>query len=146
MDDRIRQNLISGDIWGRGLYMLLFVGAYSIAELIVIVLSLYQFVSVLFTGRANEPLLQFGKNLSVYIYEILEFQTFNTEQRPFPFSPWPDDEPGGEEWIDDSDIDSDLDDDLEGELMDSEDESDRETNDEEQPDGDGDKPVNIRSV
>ena len=55
--------------------MLLFVFAYSVAEMIIVFLALFQFFAALFTGRANEPLLQFGKNLSAYIYEILDFQT-----------------------------------------------------------------------
>ena len=109
MEDRTRQRLVSGDIWIRALNMALFAIAYSIAKFIIVFLVIFQFVTVLFTRRVNEPLLQFGKNLSIYILEILEFQTFNTELRPFPFSPWPDEEPGGEEWLDDTDSDADAD-------------------------------------
>lgn len=109
MKESTRQRLVSGDIWIRALYMALFAIAYSIAKLIIVFLVIFQFVAVLFTRRANEPLLQFGKNLSIYIFEILEFQTFNTELRPFPFSPWPDEEPGGEEWLEDTDSDGDAD-------------------------------------
>jgi Domain of unknown function (DUF4389) len=107
MEEITRQRLIRSKIWIRGLYMLIFVIAYSIAKLIIVFLVIFQFLAILFTGRANEPLLQFGKNLSVYFLEILEFQTFNTELRPFPFSPWPDEEPGGEEWLDETDSDTD---------------------------------------
>ena len=109
MEGRTRQRLVSGDIWIRALNMALFAIAYSIAKFIIVFLVIFQFVTVLFTRRVNEPLLQFGKNLSIYILEILEFQTFNTELRPFPFSPWPDEEPGGEEWLDDTDSDADAD-------------------------------------
>jgi len=105
VEDRTRQNIVSGDIWIRALFMVLFGIAFSIARFIIGFLALYQFVAILFTGIANEPLLRFGKNLSAYIYEILEFQTFNTELRPFPFSPWPDEDPGGEEWLDEVDAD-----------------------------------------
>jgi hypothetical protein len=78
---------------------------------------IFQFLAVLVTGRANEPLLQFGKNLSVYILEILEFQTFNTELRPFPFSPWPDEEPGGDEWVDGAFFDDSVDDAVDDEIV-----------------------------
>jgi hypothetical protein len=81
--------------------MLLFAIAYSIAEAVIIFLAIFQSVAVLITGHINEPLLRFGKNLSVFIFDILEFQTFNTELRPFPFSAWPDEEPSGGEWLDD---------------------------------------------
>ncbi|MCZ6503113.1 MAG: DUF4389 domain-containing protein [Gammaproteobacteria bacterium] len=109
MEETTRQRLVSSDIWIRALYMVLFAVAFGIARFIIGFLVVFQFFAVLFTGRANEPLLQFGKNLTVYIYEILEFQTFNTELHPFPFSTWPDEEPGGEAWLDDTDIDVDAD-------------------------------------
>jgi hypothetical protein len=100
MEESTRERLIRGDIWVRALFMVLFAIAFGLTRVIIVFVVIFQFLAVLITGRANEPLLQFGKNLSVYILEILEFQTFNTELRPFPFSPWPDEEPGGEEWID----------------------------------------------
>ncbi|MBQ75086.1 MAG: lipase [Gammaproteobacteria bacterium] len=103
MEEETRENLVSREIWIRGLYMVLFAIAYSIAKVIIVFIAVFQFLAVLFTGGVNEPLLQFGKNLSIYIFEILEFQTFNTELRPFPYSPWPDEEPGGEEWLEEED-------------------------------------------
>ena len=109
MKESTRQRLVSGDIWIRALNMALFAIVYSIAKFIIVFLVIFQFVTVLFTRRVNEPLLQFGKNLSIYILEILEFQTFNTELRPFPFSPWPDEAPGGEEWLDDTESDDNAD-------------------------------------
>ena len=131
MKETTREHFVSGDIWRRGLYMLLFVFAYSVAEMIIVFLAVFQFFAALFTGRANEPLLQFGKNLSTYIYEILEFQTFNTEARPFPFMPWPDEEPGGEEWL----AEADLDDDGEPDEVDE----DEDTADDDEADSDPDK-------
>lgn len=101
MREETRQNLVKSDIWMRVLYMILFAIAYSIAEAAIIFLAIFQCIAVLITGNVNEPLLRFGKNLSVFIFDILEFQTFNTELRPFPFSAWPDEEPGGEDWLDD---------------------------------------------
>ena len=98
MEDKTRQNITSGDIWARFLYMVLFAIAFSIAKFILIVLVIFQFISILVSGRANAQLLQFGKNLSLYVYEVLEFQTFNSEIRPFPFTPWPEEEAGGECW------------------------------------------------
>lgn len=112
MEKSTRERLIRSDIWVRALYMVLFAIAFGLTRVIIVFVVIFQFLSVLFTGRANEPLLQFGKNLCVFIFEILEFQTFNTEQRPFPFSPWPDEEPGGEEWIDGAFFDTDIEDEI----------------------------------
>ncbi len=96
-----RENFVDGNIWLRGLQMILFFIAWNIAELIIALLAIFQFVSALFTGSVNEPLLQFGKNTSKYVQEVFDFLTFNTEEKPFPFSDWPDEDPGGEVWLDD---------------------------------------------
>ncbi len=109
VDERARQRAMNGEVWLRGLFMLLFLVAYNIAEFIIVLLAIFQFVAVLVTGRANEPLLEFGNNLSVYVYEVFQFLTFNSEIRPFPFSPWPEEETGGGIWLagdgtDDADI------------------------------------------
>jgi len=87
--------------------MVLFSIAFSLAKMIIVILVIFQFLSILVTGQANAQLLRLAKNLSVYLLEVLEFQTFNTERHPFPFSPWPDEEPGGEVWLDDYDLDDD---------------------------------------
>jgi hypothetical protein len=101
MKESTREHVVDGNIWLRGLNMILFLIAYNIAEVIIVFLAFFQFITVLFTGRVNEHVLQFGKNLSVYAFEIFEFLTFNTDVRPFPFLPWPDEAPGGEDWLDD---------------------------------------------
>ena len=107
MEDKTRRNMTSSDIWSRAPYMVLFAIAFGVAKIITILLVLFQFIAILVNGRANEQLLRFGRNLSYYVLEMLEFQTFNTELRPFPFSPWPDEEPGGDVWLDSEDDDVD---------------------------------------
>ena len=105
MKENTRENLVRRDIWIRALYMLLFATVYSVAEAIIVLLAIFQFVALLITGQVNELLLRFGKNLSVFMFDILEFQTFNSEIKPFPFSPWPDEEHGGE-WLEERDVQS----------------------------------------
>lgn len=84
--------------WKRTLLMILFGLAYSIAELVIALTVLVQFVSILATGRANEALLRFGNSLSAYVRQILRFVLYNTEDMPFPFADWPDEPAGGERW------------------------------------------------
>lgn len=86
-----------GSIWARGLYMLLFVIIARVAEAVVWVVLLIQFVYKATTHQTNEHLTLFGQSLSRYYYDIIRFQTFNSEEKPFPFSSWPrDDEPAEE--------------------------------------------------
>lgn len=76
-------------IWIRGLYMLLFIIVARLTELVIGLLMLIQFVLKAATGNTNDNLLTFGDQLSQYLYSIVQFQTFNTEEKPFPFQPWP---------------------------------------------------------
>ncbi len=90
MEQEIKQRLTRRDIWMRALFMVFFLIAYSVAEAVIVLLVLFQFVIILVTGDSNRNALRLGNNLSTYVYQVLQFQTFNTESRPFPFSDWPD--------------------------------------------------------
>jgi len=72
--------------------MVFFVFAYSLAELVIFLVMVFQFVAILLIGHANENALRLGNNLSTYVYQIFQFLTFNGETRPFPFADWPDEE------------------------------------------------------
>ena len=89
MDENIKGNIVSQNTWIRGLYMLLFALIYSIAEIVFTAVAIFQFLAVLLTGRPNELLLNFGQSLSTYIYQTIRFFTFNSDEKPYPFSPWP---------------------------------------------------------
>ena len=101
MEEALKQRLTSRHVWTRALFMVLFFVAYLVAEFILTVLVIFQFLVILLTGQANEPLLKLGNNLSTYVYQILQFVTFNSEDHAFPFAAWPDDEPGDNRWTSD---------------------------------------------
>jgi hypothetical protein len=90
--NQLEQNIYERSTWVRGLYMILFLVIYNVAEIVTWVVALIQFGLKLFTGKPNEQLLVFGQGLSLFIYQVWRFLTFNSEQLPFPFTPWPDDE------------------------------------------------------
>jgi hypothetical protein len=100
MKEEMRKNLVDEGIWMRGVFMVLFFIAYSIVEVLILLVALFQFVAVLFTGRVNETVLRLGNNLSFFALETFQYLTFNSNLRPFPFSPWPNEEPGGDLWRD----------------------------------------------
>ena len=76
-------------IWWRALYMLLFGVLYSVAEVVLVAVIVFQFIALLVFKSPNGRLLTFGQSLSTYIYQILSFLTFNSETHPYPFAPWP---------------------------------------------------------
>ena len=101
MDDDTKANLSDRAVWVRVLYMLFFVIAYSIAEFLAAVVAIFQSVCALFTGGVNQTLLAFGRNLTVYVADILSFVTFNSDDLPFPFSDWPDESAEDSPWYED---------------------------------------------
>lgn len=102
MENQIRENLTEANIWTRLVYMVLVGIAYAVAETVFILVAIFQFMSALFTRQVNAPLLTFASNLSWYIYQIVQFQTFNSEEKPFPFSDWPNKPPGETPWSEES--------------------------------------------
>jgi len=89
MDTELKKNLGRKQTWIRGLYMLLFILLYHVAEVVVGAVVLLQFLFCLVTGNTNSHLLQFAQGLSRYVYQILRYLMFNDEQMPFPFADWP---------------------------------------------------------
>lgn len=86
-------NVKTRSTWVRGLYMLLFVVIYGLAEFLAGAIVLFQFVLLVLTGRTNEQLRGFSGKLATFMYEIVLFLAFNSEDKPYPFGTWPDGAP-----------------------------------------------------
>jgi Domain of unknown function (DUF4389) len=85
----IKENAKNIDVWTRGLFILIYgVIFYFLFGLIWLVV-IFQFFMKLITTKLNEPLLDFSDSLTKYVSQILFYITFKSEERPFPFSPWP---------------------------------------------------------
>ena len=88
MDQNLQQNLTRRSTWIRILYMLLFFFIYNLAEMVVFGVAVIQAGITLITGEPNRQLLIFGRGLSQYVFQIVQFFTFASEELPFPFGPW----------------------------------------------------------
>lgn len=93
MGNEIKENLKDKTTWSRGLYMLLFIVFHSIARVVLFAVVIFQFLLTLFTHQPNSRLLKLGQGLSTYIYQVLQFLTYNSEYHPYPFGAWPKGEP-----------------------------------------------------
>ncbi|NOQ68946.1 MAG: DUF4389 domain-containing protein [Gammaproteobacteria bacterium] len=93
MSNEIKENLKQQSTWIRGLYMLMFALFYSIAEIVLFAVVLVQFFFKLFTGQTNPRLRMLGQSIATYIYQIIQFLTFNSDYHSYPFGPWPKGEP-----------------------------------------------------
>lgn len=86
----MREYLTTKGTWIRGFFMCIFFAiVYYLLILLIAAIAIFQFGSLLFTGKLNVLLIDFGQSLSVYSQQIISFLTYNSEQKPFPFTEWP---------------------------------------------------------
>ncbi|MCQ3829397.1 MULTISPECIES: DUF4389 domain-containing protein [Microbulbifer] len=86
---QLKQNLTSADHWTRLLFMVLFVILLEVAGVVMLATIVLQFLFAIVSGGPNENLRQMGNQIASYIYQTLQFLIYNTEEKPFPFSEWP---------------------------------------------------------
>ncbi|WP_347329540.1 DUF4389 domain-containing protein [Marinimicrobium locisalis] len=91
--ESLKTNITSGEHWLRLVYMLLFAVLVHVASFVMGVIIVLQFLFALLSGSANKNLRDFGESLALYIYRVLQFLTYVREEKPFPFSDWPEPEP-----------------------------------------------------
>lgn len=86
----IEENLKSRSTWLRLVFMFVFYVLASVATLVVSVVIVLGFLWMLFTGETNEQLKRAGQGIATYIAQIIEYLTYNSDVRPFPFdAEWP---------------------------------------------------------
>lgn len=88
-NEQLKSNLTSSKHWLRLVFMLLFAAVLQLASLVMWVLVIVQFLFSLITGEDNQHLRRFGHSLSTYIYDVLKFLCYSSEEKPFPFADWP---------------------------------------------------------
>jgi len=89
-DRDFEDHVKSRSTWTRFLFMLVFIALYALSRLVVFAAVVLQFLCVLFTGQTNAKLTVLGHSLAIYTAEIIDFLTYNTDVKPFPFDQeWP---------------------------------------------------------
>lgn len=86
----LKEKLMVKDKWLRALYMVLFVIIFELVKILSWAVAVLQFIFVLVADNKNQQLLQFSQKLGLYSAQIIHFNSYNTEEKPFPFSSWPD--------------------------------------------------------
>ena len=89
MDENIIKNLKSESRWLRLVFMVLFALVGFLAVNFVWVLSVIQVVHGFIKGEGNARLLHFTDGLNQFIYQVAQFLTYNSDDKPYPFSDWP---------------------------------------------------------
>lgn len=95
MDDEsgpapMEQNLKSRPTWMRLVFMFVFYILVSVVSMVATVVVILGFLWVLFTGETNERLKSAGQGIANYVRQVIEYLTYNSDERPFPFdAEWP---------------------------------------------------------
>lgn len=76
-------------LWQRALFMLFFVIALGFAQTITTFIAIVQLIWAVFAREPNANLAEFGGTLAIWQADAVAFQTFASEELPFPWSSWP---------------------------------------------------------
>ncbi len=88
--NQLKDSLKSTQTWQRVFFVLLYlVVACIIVETVFVALILLQCGFMLLSGKKNDNLLQFSRSVLSYYVQVLEYLCFKSDERPFPFKPWP---------------------------------------------------------
>lgn len=89
MSEDIVENLKQPAQWIRIAYMIALAVALYLAGMVLTLLIVAQALFGLLTGADNRNLRDLGAALSQYVRQVLDFLTYNSEFKPFPFTPFP---------------------------------------------------------
>lgn len=76
--------------WLQLLFVLLCTAIFFVTTYVIYVVVAAQAAFVIITGQPDARLLAAGGSLRNYAYQLLDYVSCNTTERPFPFADWPD--------------------------------------------------------
>lgn len=88
-EEDIKKNVKDKDTWLRFVYLVVFGIAFYLSILLTFATSIFQFLAKLFGGQSFAGLAEFGDNMAAYQAQVTRFLTFASDDKPFPFAPFP---------------------------------------------------------
>ncbi|MBI2994386.1 MAG: DUF4389 domain-containing protein [Gammaproteobacteria bacterium] len=85
----VKEHAKNVDTWIRGLFIVVFAVIFYVLCTVIWVLVIFQFLMKVLTGTLNDNLMKFSGGLTSFAVQILRYITFQSEERPWPFSSWP---------------------------------------------------------
>ena len=73
----------------RIIYILLFYVIYGFTDVVLLFITVIQTVLNLFGSGPSQSLTLFGLSLSEYIKQIAKYLSYASNEKPYPFSDWP---------------------------------------------------------
>jgi hypothetical protein len=88
-EEDLKKNVKDKDTWLRFVYLVVFGIAFYLSILLTFAASVFQFLAKLFSGAAFAGVAEFGDNLAAYQGQVTRYLTFASDEKPFPFAPFP---------------------------------------------------------
>jgi len=88
-ENELKKHVKDKDTWLRFVYLVVFGVAFYLSILLTFAVSVFQFLAKLFSGSSFDGLAEFGDNLATYQAQVTRFLTFASDEKPFPFAPFP---------------------------------------------------------
>ncbi len=86
----LKRELSVTDKWVRLLFIVLYVVLWQVAEIVLGVTVVVQFLWTLFGGAPNPSLRDFGQRLGVWLHQVVDYLTYVADERPWPCGlDWP---------------------------------------------------------
>ncbi len=84
-----KKNENNPEVFNRIFYTILFaiIGWMSLWVFAFVVLI--QFGFLLITGQVNKNLKGFNQEVGLFLYDMIKYLSFQTNEKPFPFRDWP---------------------------------------------------------
>ncbi len=88
-EESLKKNVKDKDTWLRFVYLALFSVCFYLSVMLLFAASIFQFLAKLFGGAPFAGVASFGTSLALYQAEVTRFLTFASDEKPFPFAPFP---------------------------------------------------------
>lgn len=85
----VKDHVKNVDTWIRGLFIIIYGVIFYVLFWIIWLVVIFQFLMKVLMGSLNANIMSFSGGLTRYAFQILQYVTFQSEERPWPFGPWP---------------------------------------------------------
>ncbi len=92
MKHNVEQNIKQPSTWKRGLYILLYSICFQLSATLLFFIVFFQFMAKLITAETNDQLRKLSRSLASYVYQLILFMSFNSNDKPYPYGDWPEGE------------------------------------------------------
>ena len=87
--EELKENLSKQSNWLRLLWTAGFTFVYYFAMPVLWLIVVAQFLFVLFTNNPNTNIIKLSEGFKNYMIQILNFITYQADEKPFPFNEFP---------------------------------------------------------